>query len=199
MRLGLTLLALGALATGDAAASSFVVLSSSPATTSRSILVLGPAEPAVAVRSTSLDQLATLSADQPALSGPDYGVIDTWERSETLPKIRIVSASVVAMGPPPVVMASLAPVEDEIVSAIPASPRGGRQVMPIVIRGGIASDAFSAPGPGPNVQIPITPEPSAPTPAMVENTPAAPEPPARERDQPAPPPPAPPTLLRGPE
>ncbi len=209
MRLRLAILAIGTIAAVDASASSFVVVGDDAPSARSSIVTLGPSEAVQAVNPTSLDAIARLDAEQPALSQPEFepdpigaliAASETAAPGDVTPVIRTISASVIVMGPVTVMAAAPPPTDDEVVAAIPRRPH-----IPTVIRGGVIGDVFATAAPAPTVQLPSARSASADCNQRTEPArqqapdpvPPMPEPPAAP--PPPPPPSRPPPMLKGPE
>ena len=134
MRFFAAFLVLAAITTGGAEASSFVVLESMTESVGPSMMVLGapaPENPSMPVTAASVAAPSPSSTILPGHVAPPSGQI-------------VLSPSIIAMGEPATA------IEYENVAAIqPAAEKEKRPqrpaAMPMVIRGGLVSDAFERP------------------------------------------------------
>lgn len=187
MRARLAFVLLGVLWTGEAAASSFIVLAPSEDAGGPSVVTLG--EPRSTASVTTLlppdgatDPAVTIGeVEQPGKAYPaDSGIIT-------------VSSSIVAMGEPEVAA-------QEKVSAIGGDSRKPQfDRLPIVIRGGVVGDAFSPAAVG--GPVPLTPEPDGPDQQASGAAPpqSQPKKPVEQAPEPQPQEPEQSPLLREPE
>jgi hypothetical protein len=184
MRLFFATILMAFLASSAASASSFVVLEGISTPTSPSIIVLGETSPSVV-----------------AAKAPDIGSLNpSIERFGGLPpeerKFITVSPSVIAMvdAPQPVAFENVASIGDE------QANRRLRGTLPMVMRGGIVGEAFSAAPAAPSSggAAPSQPQQEVSAPESASEKPAsAPKQPGAPEDDRMPksalPPPAPPT------
>ncbi len=178
MRVGLAFLVVAALWAGGAEASSFVVLDALPAGESPSVITLGI--PAIAAIATPEPPAKVAAIAPPPPVDPDRT-----NRFE-IPHEEIVqlSRSVIAMGEPEPDIAM------EKVASIDTHRKPRRGGMPLVIRGGVVGDAFSAPVPAAPVTVSSAPA-SPEQPAQAPTSPYAPGGQPAAPDPALPPPPAP--------
>lgn len=138
---------------GTAHASSFIVL---PAMTGD----LGPSM--VELGQTGTPDVTVLAAmpqpAQPPIAEPGH--------------VDVISPSIIAMGEPAVANENVAAIDGD-------TKKTGPSTMPMVIRGGVVGDAFSAPsGPSVALQPQAAQAPSSESAAEPGSEPSAPEPPA---------------------
>lgn len=143
--------------TGGAQASSFVTIAPPPANDTPSIIVLGPPDLVVAKPATMASAIGR-SAGHDNTAKEDWAVPLAYplpgSDGAAQPAFVVVSASIIAFDPPApsVTFEQVAAITPPMKPPIPRAKPHGRQVEPIVIRGGIVGGVSAAPEP---VMLPI--------------------------------------------